>query len=140
MIFLSYITYINFTDKVLIMKEIYRLIRRLGIHSNLSGYHFLARAVELVADDNSLLMGMSGRLYSKIADDFHTSSNSIDRNLRTVVHMIWDRSYIHNLEELAGYTIDYKPSSGEVIDVLAAYYNHYLRKIPNPGEISADFF
>ena len=52
------------------MKEIYRLIRRLGIHSNLSGYHFLARAVELVADDNSLLMGMTRRLFLEIADDW----------------------------------------------------------------------
>lgn len=48
------------------MKEIYRLIRRLGIHSNLSGYHFLARAVELVADDNSLLMGMTRGSSSKL--------------------------------------------------------------------------
>ena len=112
------------------MKEIYRLIRRLGIHSNLSGYHFLARAVELVADDNSLLMGMTRRLFLEIADDFHMSPGSVDRNLRTV--------YIHNLEALAGYTIDYKPSSGEVIDILAAYYNHYLRKVPNPGEIPAE--
>ena len=120
------------------MKEIYRLIRRLGIHSNLSGYHFLARAVELVADDNSLLMGMTRRLFLEISDDFHMSPGSVDRNLRTVVHMIWDRGYIHNLEALAGYTIDYKPSSGEVIDILAAYYNHYLRKVPNPGEIPAE--
>ena len=114
-------------DKGIDMNEIYHLVRQLGIHANLSGYYYLVHAIALVADDNSYLYNIAKRLYPKIAEQFNTTSTSIDRNLRTVIRIIWERGNLHYLEKIAGYSIDYKPSNGEIIDILASYYNHFLR-------------
>lgn len=104
------------------MKHLCCLIRRLGIHANLYGYHYLIRAVQLTVSDRSVLMDATKRIYPVIAREFQISIASVDRGLRTVLRLLWERGNIAALESFAGYSIRKQPSICEVIDILSAHY------------------
>ena len=107
------------------MYTLHRLIHSLGIHSTLLGYHFLVYAVQLTVQDNTYLLGVTKRLYPEIARHFHTNVSSVDRNLRTALCILWDRGNRQLLQELAGYEIFYRPSNGELIDILTCYCSEH---------------
>ena len=103
----------------MITSEIYNLIRALGIHGTYRGYHYLALAISLILQDEANLLQVTKNLYPKIAEAFHTTPKCVERNLRTVVSVCWERGNRELLQEIAGYQLQFKPTTGEFIDMLA---------------------
>ncbi|WP_343209486.1 sporulation initiation factor Spo0A C-terminal domain-containing protein [Anaerolentibacter hominis] len=107
--------------RVVLLPEIYGLIRSLGIPATYMGYHFLASAIALAIEDEDRLLLIIKCLYPEVAKRHNTTLYSVERNLRTVIDVCWKRGNRQFLDQMAGYTLTSKPSTGEFIDILSSY-------------------
>ncbi len=103
------------------MIDINFILRKLGLHAKLKGYHFFSTAVLLILQNEDYMFGLTKSLYPEIAKQYHTSPSCVDRNLRTAVQIIWERGNISFLQEIAGYEFLYKPTTSEMLDILVSY-------------------
>ena len=101
--------------------EIERLIRTLGIGATYRGYRYLSYGVYLCLQDENYLLSVSKLLYPEIAHAYETTSCSVERDIRTVVKVCWERGNKTYLQKLAMYSLDEKPTSGEFIDILVGH-------------------
>lgn len=101
--------------------EIERLIRSLGIGATYRGYHYLSYGIYLCLQDENYLLSVSKLLYPQIAHMYCTSSSSVERDLRTIIKVCWERGNRDLLQQIALYTLTSCPTSSEFIDMLAAY-------------------
>lgn len=103
------------------MKEIQYLVRSLGIGGNYQGYRYLTLAISLCLEDEDYLLGVSKLLYPEIARTFQTTACSVERNLRTVVSVCWERGNRELLESISLYPLINKPTTGEFLDIVTGY-------------------
>ena len=93
-------------------------LRKLGLNGTYLGFHYLSEAINLVCQDKSLLLALNTELYPMIARKYHTSSENVERNIRTVISVCWIKSDRDMLNALFPKPLDHKPSAGEFIDAL----------------------
>lgn len=67
--------------------EIEYLIRALGIGATYRGYRYLNYGVKLCLRDEDYLLSVSKLLYPQIAKNYHTTSSSVERDIRTVIRV-----------------------------------------------------
>ena len=108
------------------MNEISHLIRSLGIGATYRGYRYLILALTLCIEDEDYLLGISKLLYPYIANTYKTSVSSVERDLRTVITVCWERGNRKLLQEISPYPLLNKPTTGEFLDLLM---NHLNRQI-----------
>lgn len=97
------------------------IVQKLGIHSIYCGYSYLIYAADLAAKDNGYLLAITKWLYPEIASHFNTSCSRVERGIRTVVNFCWQEGNRSFLNEMAGYPLSKKPTSGEFIAILSEY-------------------
>ena len=102
------------------MREIYRLIRQLGVTSKYKGYYFLAEAVKLSVEMQGRPIKITKDIYPTLARKFKSTPVNIEHNIRTVLNLSWS-SGKETLNAIAGYSLRYKPTNSEFIDILAYY-------------------
>lgn len=102
------------------MREIYRLIRQLGVTSKYKGYYFLAEAVKLSVEMQGRPIKITKDIYPTLARKFKSTPVNIEHNIRTVLNLCWS-SGKETLNTIAGYSLRYKPTNSEFIDILAYY-------------------
>ena len=102
------------------MREIYRLIRQLGVTSKYKGYYFLAEAVKLSVEMQGRPKKITKDIYPTLARKFKSTPVNIEHNIRTVLNLCWS-SGKETLNAIAGYSLRYKPTNSEFIDILAYY-------------------
>ena len=102
------------------MREIYRLIRQLGVTSKYKGYYFLAEAVKLSVEMQGRPIKVTKDIYPTLARKFKSKPVNIEHNIRTVLNLCWS-SGKETLNAIAGYSLRYKPTNSEFIDILAYY-------------------
>ena len=97
------------------------LLRRLGMSGRLHGFYYAAYMIERVVADPTEVVFVTKILYPATARHFRVSMYSVERNLRTVIHICWNRGNRAFMEEMAGTALDRKPTNGTFIDMAAAY-------------------
>ena len=119
-IFLSYNDESNKFYEGKEMREIYWLIRKLGITSKYKGYYFVAEAVNLSMKMQERPMKITKDIYPILAKKFKSTPMNIVHDIRTIINVCWmaNKEYI---DQIAGYTLGYKPTNSEFIDMLAYY-------------------
>lgn len=113
------------------------LIRRLGIPATYKGHFYLAYAIDLVLEDEDCLLMVTKSLYPKIARQFQTQARNVERDLRTVVKLCWERGDRQLFCSLTGYSLPFKPNTGEFLDYLAAYLKREQEKERAQGAIGS---
>ena len=101
------------------MTEIYRLLARLGIGSKYRGYQMTAFAVYLSITDIEGTPPLKN-LYTDIAKLCKCSYSSIERNIRTVIKVAWERNR-ELLCKLAAYPLTRPPTVAQFIEILSIY-------------------
>ena len=101
------------------------LVHRLGICSIYRGYSFLIYAVELAVRNEEYLLYITKELYPDVAKHFHSTSTRIERSLRTVITTCWNEGNRTLLDRIAGYELQRKPTTGELISMLAYYVRNH---------------
>ena len=98
-----------------------RLLRLLGVSGKLSGFYFAVYMLEQVQEKPEYVLLITKRLYRQTAQHFHTSSDCVERNLRTLVQACWRQPDHGLLERIAGHPLSQPPTNTQFIDMLAAY-------------------
>lgn len=91
------------------------LLRRLGVPETYKGFRYAA-ALCALSQDRLLLV--TKRLYPDIAKRFDTSWSCVERDLRTVINVAWNRNPFL-LAKLARCTLGTKPPCAQFIAALA---------------------
>ena len=102
------------------MREVYGLIRKLGATSKYKGYYFTAEAVKLSMEIQERPMKITKDIYPILAKKFKSTPSNIEHDIRTLVNVCWI-THRDVMEEIAGYTLDYRPTNSEFVDILAYY-------------------
>ena len=97
------------------------IVRRMGVKGTYQGMKCLVCGVELASQDRELLMAVTKELYPEIARRVGGNGKTVERNLRTVTRVCWERGDREFLNEIAGIRLVTPPTSGEMIDYLVHY-------------------
>ena len=102
------------------MREVYSLIRRLGVTSKYKGYYYVAEAVRLSMEAPEQPMKITKDIYPKLARKYKSTSVNVEHDIRTIINVCWITNK-EEMDQIAGYTLSYKPTNSEFIDMLAYY-------------------
>ena len=106
------------------IRTIERLIRTLGIGATYRGYRYLCYGISLCLADEEYLLSISKLLYPMIAKEFNTTLSSVERDIRTVVQVCWDRGNKALLQDISLHPLYNKPTAGEFLDIIVAYIQY----------------
>ena len=99
---------------------------RIGIRCDLLGFNYLCKGVELALFQPKLLNKLTKGLYVEIAKSFNVVNvNTIERSIRSAIENTAEEksfSEINKLFKAMLFTIDEKPTAGELIRLVAEYY------------------
>lgn len=105
------------------MKTINGTIRKLGITSKYKGYFYVKDAVRLAMDHQEEPVKITKDIYPYLASKFKTTPMNIEHNIRTVINICWETNR-EEVDEVAGYSLAYKPTNSEFIDMIAFYLSN----------------
>lgn len=102
-------------------REVMKVLSQLGVNQSYIGYKFVVYGVDRTIHDSTCLQYISKSLYMDIAFKFQTSWRCVERNIRTVVNVIWKTEDKEMLKLICGNKIIDKPNNKEFFIILANY-------------------
>lgn len=110
------------------MRKIIKLtLIRIGIRCDLIGFSYLCYAIELVILNPQLIHSLCKDLYTKVSEKFNVKKDScVERSIRHAIENTYiNKSFaeLNKLFKMQLYTVDDKPTAGELIRLVAEYYN-----------------
>lgn len=95
------------------------LLHNLGVPSNLKGYWYIIKAIELLImkKDNKL-----SNIYKEISNQYNTKISNIESSIRYAIEISWNRGDTELIDKIFGYSIDLsrvKPTNTEYITSIA---------------------
>jgi len=103
--------------------DIYDLLYQLGIKATYKGFFHTSYAVLLSVENKQRLLFVTKWLYPEVAKHYNTTPECVERNIRTIATIAW-QSNPALLQTLARYQISRKPSTSELVAILAATFDH----------------
>ena len=85
-------------------KRVTELMLELGMPAHLRGYHYLREAVLLSMDDMELVGSITKLLYPEIAKAFQTTNIKVERAIRSIIEISWERGNEEVFEKIFGYS------------------------------------
>lgn len=118
------------------LSKIRRIVKlaliKVGIRCDLIGFSYLCYAIELVIQTPSLIHSLCKDLYVQVGKQFHANKeNCVERSIRHAIENTYiNKSFVelNRMFKTQLYTIDDKPTAGELIRLIAEYYNLGLYK------------
>lgn len=98
--------------------EIYDLLYQLGATANYTGFFYASYAVQLCVEDPERLSLVTKWVYPDVAKQYQTSWKAVERNIRTVSCIIWERNR-PLLEQLAGRPLTNRPKNAQLLAILS---------------------
>ena len=105
-----------------IMIYVTKLMLELGMPAHLRGYHYLREAICLAVYDMELVGSVTKLLYPEIAKKNRTESEKIERGIRSVIEVGWERGNNTLFEQILGYAKNHgnkRPTNSEFIAALS---------------------
>ena len=107
-------------DKDIPPISIYELLFRLGVTANYTGFFYTAYAVELCVEQPDRLLLVTKWLYPEVAKQYHTNWKAVERNIRTIVGVVWKLNQ-ELLVELARRPLEKRPCTSQFLAILSSY-------------------
>lgn len=101
-----------------------QILHRLGICRNYSGFDYIVFAMNLIERDRDYLCYITKSLYIDIAKEFATTHTCVEKNIRTIVNKIWEKSEVNEkyiIEIFGDFYMCQKPSNKEFLELLYDY-------------------
>ena len=109
----------------------YALVR-IGFRMDQTGFQYLSCAIELVIVDPMLLHKMMGRLFKEVCSIYNVEKvTSVQGAIRNMIETTFNNHSFLEVNKMFNtniFTIDDKPSCGQIIGLIAEYYNLRLYK------------
>ncbi len=99
-------------------QKIPKLLRRLGVAENYTGFPYAVYAVQLSISDPSRLRLITKLIYPDVARQYGTTSQRVERNIRTVSAAAWENNPAL-LIRLAGCSLNRRPKNSRFLAILA---------------------
>ena len=99
--------------------QAYDLLRRLGVTANYKGYSYTAYALALCAERPDLLLLVTKNLYPEVARRYRTTWQAVERNIRTVIMVVWRRNPTL-LDRMADGLLTERPPSTQFLAIATA--------------------
>lgn len=112
------------TDIFYSSTAIRRLLLRLGATPRYIGFDYVIHAIILSLENSQYLLSVTKELYPDVARKYHTTIYSVERDIRTVITIIWKRNP-HLLSRIAGYPLTKKPTAGEFIAIMREHFLYH---------------
>ena len=103
-------------------QEIRRILLELGSPDHLVGHPYVIRAILLVMKDRLYINNITFGLYPQLAVEFDTTPARVERAIRHLIEVTWNRGDLDVLDRYFGNTISAsrgKPTNGEFIARMA---------------------
>lgn len=97
------------------------IFRSLGVGRSYQGYEYVVYGLQLVLEDETRLKYITKSLYPDIAKKYHTSWGCVERNIRTVVDVVWREENEACLLEICGGRKIEKPKNGCFFELMSEY-------------------
>lgn len=96
------------------------LLRSLGINGSYLGFYYTAAAIDIMMESSKEIRQCKW-LYHEIARLYHTTPFCVERNIRTMVSMIWECGNDEFLIKTLKLSFDEKPNNTSFINGLVHY-------------------
>ncbi|MBR5126106.1 MAG: sporulation initiation factor Spo0A C-terminal domain-containing protein [Oscillospiraceae bacterium] len=103
-------------------QELRKILLELGAPDHLVGHPYVIRAILLVVGDQLYINHITFGLYPQLAVEFDTTPARVERAIRHLIEVTWDRGDLDVLNRYFGNTVSAsrgKPTNGEFIARLA---------------------
>lgn len=104
------------------VQYITQIMLGLGMPVHLRGYHYLREAICLSVEDMELVGSVTKLLYPEIAKRYHTETEKIERAIRSVIEVGWERGNESIYIDILGYSRNQgtgRPTNSEFIAAMA---------------------
>ena len=81
-----------------------KIMLEMGMPAHLRGYHYLREAVCLSVENMELVGSITKLLYPEIAKVYHTTNVKVERAIRSVIEIGWERGNEELFEDIFGYS------------------------------------
>lgn len=102
--------------------KISKIMKELGVSVKRKGYHYIREAILIVINDETSIQKIKENIYCKIAPEYNTSSEAVERAIRTAIESMIKDGNIKAIYEMFGYAITPKkgkPTNKEFIATIA---------------------
>ena len=108
-------------------QDIERLIRTLGASPVYEGFTPAVTALQYVLADQQLLTSLTTRLYPKVAESCEIALPCVERNIRTMIAVIWEKNQFL-FQIVVGYRMTARPSVGDFLASLSTFLMYHPAK------------
>lgn len=109
------------------IQDVKHLLRTLGASPVYAGFAPAVQALMFILEDETLLTSLTTRLYPKVAEFCGTTPASVERNIRTVIAIIWEKNQFL-FQIVAGYGMTARPSVGDFLAILSTFLLYHPSK------------
>lgn len=102
-------------------KEAQEVLRQLGANGSYMGFYDITFGTAKNIKNPELVTYICKGLYVEIAEHFHANVKTVERNIRTVVNLIWEYGDRELLNEIFGKELVVRPKNAEFMDALSHY-------------------
>ena len=74
--------------------QVFDLLYRLGVTANYTGFFHTAEAVAMCVERPDRLLMVTKCLYPDVAKRYETNWKAVERNIRTVIAIVWDKNRV----------------------------------------------
>jgi len=107
-------------DRMDTKAKVIRLLRRMGINGGYLGFYYTASAVAKIVENKGKIYQCKW-IYNEVAKEYQTTPFCVERNIRTLIDVIWNEGNRELLQKIMYYPKDAKPKNVQFIDGLAAH-------------------
>ena len=114
----------KFTEEMVLEIEnvIESTLRLLGLTGNYKGFRHLGYGVKLAVENQDILTAVCKYFYMEIANEFHTTPECVERNIRTAKKIIWKYGKEELRDEIFGEQYqDILPKNAVFVGLLKHY-------------------
>jgi len=99
-------------------------LNELHLSRDYKGYNYIYSALLLLIEETELLTCITKCIYAEIAAQYGTKITNVEKNMRTAMHIIWDRNKHRRF--FRGWICC--PSNGDCLDILLYEIEERLRE------------
>lgn len=108
-------------------QDIEHLLRTLGASPVYAGFTPAVTALQYVLADQQLLTSLTTRLYPKVAESCEIALPCVERNIRTMIAVIWEKNQFL-FQIVVGYRMTARPSVGDFLASLSTFLMYHPPK------------
>ena len=80
------------------------VLHQMGVPARLTGYHYLREAIMMLVNDMDISHSITKVLYYDVAKKHNSTTEKVERAIRTAVEVSWERGNTNTFETIFGYS------------------------------------